>query len=85
MTDDVSIVLDELRDSAQQIVTCLLHGDRGLASDIAKAVNGPVVLVLVLADLVAYTHHRWALATGVPRDQAWAELLLDIEEWRVAP
>lgn len=77
--------LDRARDTAQQVVTALLHGDRHLAGQIVEEYPAPLILALVLADLVAHTHHSWARATGMAieqRNQSWAELMADIEEWR---
>lgn len=76
--------LDTARDAAQQIVTACLHGDRSTAVDIATEYPDGTVLALVLADLVAYTHHRWSEALGIPRSEAWTELMADVEEWRVS-
>lgn len=85
MSADVPLMLDMARDTAQATVTALLHGDRELAQEIASGYPDAFVLALVLADLVAYTHDRWSRAIGADtagRNDSWAALLQDIEEWR---
>ena len=77
-------LLDVARDTAQQMVTCLLAGDRPQAVTILDSSSVPhEVMALVMADLVAYTHHRWARSLGIDRAEAWQELMLDVEAWRV--
>ena len=74
------------RDTAQQLVTLLLHGERHEAVDLANEYADHLVLSLVLADLVAYVHDRWAKAcdfTTADRNEAWRSLLADVEEWRL--
>lgn len=78
-------VIDTCRDAAQQAVTAVLHGDRDEAVRIVTGHDDPLLVALVLVDLAAYIHHRWARATGIDHDgrtDAWAALLLDIESWR---
>lgn len=77
--------IDTAMDAAQQMVTACLADHRIIASDIAEAYPEPLILALVLADLVAYTHTRWTRAIGgndEVRIDSWRELMLDVEEWR---
>ena len=81
--------MDDLRATAQAVVTLILHGDRAAASDLALGHRHPGILALVLADLVTYVHTSWfhvsARALGAPppdsRDlvDQWQHILLDIE------
>jgi hypothetical protein len=74
------------RDTAQQVVTLLVHGERHEAVDIAAEYDDHLVLSLVLADLVAYVHYRWSRACDMDHQQkvdAWRSLLADVEEWRL--
>ena len=82
MSADVPLTLDGAMDTAQQMVTALLHGDRDLGREIAAGYPDPLVLALVLGDLVAYTHDSWSRAIGADRNEGWAHLMADIEEWR---
>lgn len=82
----MTLSIPAARDVAQQVVTCLIHGDRDRGVDLAVEFEDPLVLALVLADLVAYVHYRWSRAVDFDDDQregAWADLLVDIEEWRL--
>lgn len=84
---DVEERIDAGRDAAQQAVTAALHGDRDIASDIVREHPDLLTLALVLVDLVAYVHTSWAWATGMSmesRNESWAELMADVEEWRHA-
>jgi uncharacterized protein YaeQ len=77
--------LDPARDVAQQAVTAVLHGDRDQASLIAADHPEPLELALVLLDLVAHVHCRWAFTLGLDDIQAraaWTEIVADIEHWR---
>lgn len=78
-------LISAARDTAQQMVTACLHGDRDMAADLAIEAAHPEVLALVLADLTAYTHWRWMRALGGNSDrtaEGWQALMADIEEWR---
>jgi hypothetical protein len=80
------VSIPEARDTAQQVVSSLIYGNRHEAVDIAAGYRDPLVLALVLADLTAYVHYRWSRATGLDGDgraEAWVSLLADIEEWRL--
>lgn len=74
---------DEARNQAQLIVTCLLTGDRDQAGDEWDGMNDAQILAcaLVLADLVAYVHCRWANAVGINVHRAWQELMADVAQW----
>lgn len=76
--------IDDARDAAQQAVTACVHGERPLGVDIIAGYPDHQVLALVLADLVAHVHHRWAATHGVNHLDAWKLLLADIEQWRTA-
>lgn len=79
------LTLDAARDAAQQAVTACLHGDRDTAVQIVQDYPDGTILALVLADLVAYTHHNWGRTLGMDGDairESWAELMADVEEWR---
>lgn len=79
--------MDDARDAAQQVVTACLQGDRSTAVKIAQEYPDGTVLALVLADLVAHVHCRWGNTVGFSSQQtrdAWKELLLDVEEWRLS-
>lgn len=81
----VAETIDAARDAAQQMVTACLADHRIIAADIAESYPDPLILALVLADLVAYTHTRWTRAIGGDdevRIESWRELMLDVEEWR---
>lgn len=82
--DDVEVTIDQARDTAQQTVSACLHGDRDTAADLATGFPMPELLALVLADLVAHVHTRWARGAGAPPIEGWQALLSDIEEWRTA-
>lgn len=78
-------VIDSCRDAAQQAVTAVLNGDRDQAVRIVTGHDDPLLVALVLIDLAAYIHHRWARASGLgpaERRDAWRQLLLEIESWR---
>lgn len=77
------LTIDTARDAAQQMVTACLHTERSTVIEIAQDYPDHLVLSLVLADLVAYVHHRWSNALGIDRSTAWAELMADVEEWRI--
>jgi hypothetical protein len=77
---------DGARDTAQQMVTALLAGDRDLCADIAEEYPMPLVLALVLADLCAFVHVNWTEGTGTGAEnrlEEWQALMQGIEEWRV--
>lgn len=77
--------LNTARDAAQQAVTAVLHDERALASDIVVDHPEPLELALVLVDLVAHVHCRWAAAISMDdqqAQQAWTELMADVEQWR---
>lgn len=78
----VDQAIDGARDTAQQVVTALLHKDRALAAEIAEGYADPLVLALVLADLTAHVHCRWADSIGAPAAEGWQALMADVEEWR---
>lgn len=86
----MSTSLDRCRDVAQQAVTAALHGDRDDAAMIVldldtRTPEGLLELALVLVDLVAHVHCRWAAALSMDDEQArdaWRELMADIETWR---
>lgn len=82
---DTTTRLAAAKDTAQQAVTALLHGDRSLAGDLITGPDDLLALTLVLADLTAYTHVTWTRALGGDTSEAregWASLMADIEEWR---
>lgn len=70
------------QDTAQQIVTALLNGDRDTADDLAEQFPDPLTLALVLADLTAYVHHVWCEAAGLDRHEAWQFIMGQVEQWR---
>lgn len=77
--------LDECRDTAQQAVTATLHGDRVDAAWIVLDQPETLELALVLVDLVAHVHCRWAHAIGMDDEaarDAWRELMADVETWK---
>lgn len=80
--------LETAKAAAQQVVTACLHGDRHTALNVAKDYPNPLVLALVLADLVAFTHSQWAVhvldMTIEERNTAWEKLMLDVAEWSEA-
>lgn len=81
----IDLTIDTARDAAQQVVTACIHGDRSSAVDIAQEYPDQLVLALVLADLVAFVHHKWGRAVGFDQAQireGWAELMADVEGWR---
>lgn len=76
---------DAGRDTAQQILTALVNGDRSTAGDLAaewEDTYPPIILSMVLADLCAYVHIRWATAVGMSSVESWTELMTDVEGWR---
>lgn len=79
--------LDHARDTAQQAVTATLHGDREDAAWIVLDHPDQLELSLVLVDLVAHVHCRWAHALDMDDEQArdaWRELMADIEQWKTS-
>src|SRR5690606_1425262 len=50
-------LLDEARGTAQQMVTCLLAGDREGALQLFARTKSETLLALAMADLCAYVHH----------------------------
>lgn len=77
----------EAMDLAQSMVTRLLHGDRADVCDELMELSPPehTRILLVLLDLTCYVHTRWATAVGMTteqRDQAWAEMMVDVAVWR---
>lgn len=82
----MTLSIPAARDTAQQVVTLLLHSEREEAFEIAQDFDDHLVLALVLADLVAYVHHRWARALDMDKEAqagAWHSLMVDVEEWRL--
>lgn len=81
-------LFDDAAGTAQQIVTALLHGDRDTAGDLVENLvddgRKHLAATLALAELVAYTHVRWAESIGAEPTEAWAALMVDTEEWRGA-
>lgn len=74
-------------DTAQSMVTRLLHGDRDGVYDELRELSPPehTRILLVLLDLTCYVHTRWAAAAGMTnegRDQAWAAMMVDVAAWR---
>lgn len=74
-------------DTAQSMVTRMLHGDRETVGDELVEMDALAMteLAIVTLDLVCYVHHRWATTLGMgaeERNQAWAELMLDVAAWR---
>lgn len=71
----MTVSLDRCRDVAGMIVLDL---DTGTP-------DGLLELALVLVDLVAHVHCRWAVALGMDDESArdaWRELMADIETWK---
>lgn len=77
-------ILNDTKDTAQAMVTCLLNGDRDTPAVMAQEHIAPEVLALVLADLVASVHTAWC-GTIMGQEKVkdgWRIFLLDIAKWR---
>lgn len=79
-------IFESAKDSAQQMMTALLAGDRDLAGDIAEEfpAEHQIALSLVLADLCAAVHKTWCTTfcdDTVVLD-TWQAMMMDIEVWR---
>lgn len=81
---DTDALFDLARDTAQQAVTLIVHGDHAAAAVLIVEHPDPVSVAMILAELCAHIHDIWAVHAHRDKVTEWARIATTLEAVRVA-